>query len=98
MENSDIAPDEFLYWTIAIIVISLGGYIAFPQLYGLAVKTDFQERKVLYLGLLTFSGAVGESCMHALFWLTGNASFCLFLSAVLLITTAFLIKRCKIRS
>ncbi len=98
MENSDIAPDEFLYWTIAIIVISLGGYIAFPQLYGLAVKTDFQERKVLYLGLLTFSGAVGESCMHALFWVTGNASFCLFLSAVLLITTAFLIKRCKIRS
>lgn len=90
--------DDFLYCAIAIIIISFGGYIAFPQLYGLAVKTDFQERKVLYLGLLTFSGAVGESCMHALFWLTGNASFCLFLSAVLLITTAFLIKRCKIRS
>lgn len=90
--------DEFLYCAVAIIVISFGGYIAFPQLYGLAVKTDFQERKVLYLGLMTFSGAVGEGCMHALFWMTGHASFCLFLSAALLITNAFLIKCCKIRS
>ncbi len=90
--------DDFLYSAIAIIVISFGGYIAFPQLYGLAVKTDFQERKVLYLGLMTFSGAVGEGCMHALFWMTGNANFCLFLSATWLITNAFLIKFCKIRS
>lgn len=90
--------NDFLYCAIAIIIISFGGYIAFPQLYGLAVKTNFQERKVLYLSLMTFSGAVGEGCMHTLFWITGNASFCLFLSAVLLITNAFLIKRCKILS
>lgn len=90
--------DKFLYCSVAIIIISFGGYIAFPQLYGLAVKTDFQERKVLYLGLMTFSGAVGESCMHTLFWITGNANFCLFLSAAFLITTAFLMKRIQIKS
>lgn len=90
--------DNFLYCSVAIIVISFGGYIAFPQLYGLAVKTDFQERKVFYLGLMALSGAVGESCMHTLFWITGNANFCLLLSAVFLITTAILIKRRDIKS
>ncbi|WP_027711444.1 hypothetical protein [Dickeya chrysanthemi] len=85
---------EFLYSAMAIIVVSFGGYIAFPQLYGLAVKTKFNERKALYLGLMAFSGAVGEGCMQALFWITGSANFCLLLSTLLLMVNAFLIKRC----
>lgn len=85
---------EFLYSAIAIIIVSFGGYIAFPQLYGLAVKTRFKERKALYLGLMAFSGALGEGCMQALFWITGSANLCLLLSTLLLMVNAFLIKRC----
>ncbi len=61
----------------ALAMMAFGGYIAFGQLYGLAMQTRFPHRKTLYLGLLSFAGALGEGGMQCVFWLTGSVDFSL---------------------
>lgn len=64
---------DFYILLVSLSVLAFGGYLAFGQLYGLAMQTRFTQRKTFYLGLLSFSGALGEGGTQAIFWLTRDA-------------------------
>ncbi|WP_413740862.1 hypothetical protein [Sodalis sp. RH18] len=68
-----LCQHNFYILLFALSVLAFGGYLAFGQLYGLAMRTRFTQRKTFYLGLLSFSGALGEGGTQAIFWLTRNA-------------------------
>jgi len=69
----------------AIVLLSFGGYVAFGQLYGLAMDTEFKLRKTFYLSLLSLAGAIGEGGVQALFWLTGSTQHTLFIVLVFVV-------------
>lgn len=64
----------------SLVLLAFGGYTAFGQLYGLAMQTRFTQRKTFYLGLLSFSGALGEGGTQAIFWITQNAKISLMIT------------------
>ncbi|QCR38836.1 MFS transporter [Nissabacter sp. SGAir0207] len=70
---------------VAISLLSFGGYVAFGQLYGLAMATHFPARKTFYLSLLSMSGAIGEGGVQGLFWLTGSTQLTLFIVLLLVV-------------
>lgn len=80
-----VGKQELYIILAALAIMAFGGYIAFGQLYGLAMQTRFPHRKTVYLGLLSFSGAVGEGGMQGLFWLTNSVNICLIIACCLVI-------------
>ncbi len=80
-----IGQQSFSIILLALTIMAFGGYIAFGQLYGLAMQTPYLHRKTFYLGLLSFSGAMGEAGMQGLFWLTKSVNFCLAIAGCLIL-------------
>ncbi|NDL64748.1 MFS transporter [Acerihabitans arboris] len=75
-----LSMHNFYILLFSLAVLAFGGYIAFGQLYGLAMQTRFIQRKTFYLGLLSLSGALGEGGTQAIFWLTENAGLSLVIT------------------
>jgi len=80
-----VGQQSFYIILLSLVIMAFGGYVAFGQLYGLAMQTPYTHRKTFYLGLLSFSGALGEAGMQGLFWLTQRVNFCLAIACCLIL-------------
>ncbi|WP_041867296.1 hypothetical protein [Sodalis glossinidius] len=69
---------------LAVAVQTAGVHLAFGYLYQQALNVCYRGRMMLYLGLLSLAGALGECGTLAVYWLTGNPRLTLLLILLLL--------------
>lgn len=80
---------------LAVAVQTAGTHIAFGYLYQQALNVCYRGRMMLYLGLLSLAGALGEGGTLAVYWLTGDRRLTLLLILLLLLLGVVVLRYCR---